>query len=707
MWKAEVRLYADGAVTPFLTLSEREIVRLRAEQSLTDGAFPLGAAVSARYTLEFDAEKAVPGLTGARARAVLTDGEGTQVPFGVWDVREALLPEDGATCTLRGADAMSGSFEAGFTDSANAYPQTLRDLMQTLCGAALQAPLSQREIANGASVIRTMPEWGEGATLRTVLGHAAFAAGSFARIGPDGKTEIVGLGGGETHTAGPGEYCAFTAGEGESAFNAILYRHEGQNVYTRYARDAAICDTPLTALRAEGNPLMNASRLNALTELLSGCGWQAGEAILTDRPELQAGDRLTLTDRAGARHELMITSLRAEYAGGSVVTRAVSALPQAAASGGKKLFNADGSIAFEAIGSAPQKVMALSKAYIDSLTAADITADGLLAKLVEAARLRAGEIDAGQVETDGLTAAAAEIVRATVRKIEAGTVRTDELMTGLVNALSLKAEQLTAGDLTSDRLGAALARIGVLIAGNARFDRASVTHLVSEALQLSYGTGDSVFIRNLAADYAAMVTANVGSLCVKAADGNFYELIADPADGSVRAQLAGVTQQEQQAGRTESGRLLIESAIDVSELNASTIKGVCALINRLDAARLDVDTLYAREAFISRLNAQDITANRYLRIALEGLREEREEDAPFLEGLKRYLSFDENGLTQGREDSAYSTLVNESGFHIRRRSSVSDVGAFDQNGLNAPGMRIGRIRARGTVRGGWVFDWEE
>lgn len=698
MYGIRAEIYPQGAISPAMLLDEGDIVEYRVEDRAGSGMM-WGAAISKRFYLSFDPSKARTDLSGSRVQVYLTRAGEADLPFGVWFVTGARTPENGEMCELTGADALYTGFEAGFADTAGRYPSTLGDLCRVICSAALLSPLSAEPFYNDALVLNALPAWSENETLRGALAKAAFLAGCTARVGYDGQVEMKDWAGGEERVISPDAYTRFVGGGNAFCLNSLLYRREGESVFTRYAADAEGKDTFLTCVKAEANPLATEGRLNTLVRQLAGRGWEEGELTASEMPGLQAGDRAALTDQSGRTWHLLLSGVSYRYSGQGLSLRAESAVPETRGSGEKSVFGSDGSICFEAIGEVREKVMALSRAYIARMTADEIRSIGLIAQIIEAVRLHAREIDADLVQTDALTAAAAEIVNATVRRLEAGTVEADALSASIADMAALKVESLSAEDLTADRLGAALARLAVLTAGTANFDRASVKHLVSQALQLEYGVGNEVFIANLSADYAKIVRANVGNLCVRAADGVYYALNVN-ADGSVSAVRTGVTGEEAQAGTTAGGRTIIESEIDASELNAASIKGVRALIGKLDAARLDVDALYAREAFISHLNARDITANEYLRVALE-----REED--YLEELRRYLTFDAEGLTQGKADSAYTTVVSDRGFSIRRRGTVGSVGRFDQNGLTAPGVCIGSLRARRTARGGWVFDKEE
>ena len=711
------------------------VVSYQIDDAPVDEGLPLGAVSARRFHLVClpPRELTPQALDALRVRVSLYDSRNAQAvygdkstwsPFGEWFIASAQRNEETGLMTLEGADAFATYYENSFTDSARAYPQTLGSLVNTLCLAAMGVGAGEKPFYNDSLVLPALPKWPLGVTLRRALGCCALLSGGFFRIGYDGALEWVSVSGGREISLNADQYIHYRAlGGSVFALNAILYRFEGENFYTRFACDKNLPDDACNCLRAEGNPFMNKANLTALVSHLQGLGSEGGEVEWTGEELIGAGDVISLTDTGGETHRLFITQNRTVFdeKGLRVTSRAL--MPTLGKGGGertgRRVFNADGTINFEAVGGISERVTALSGAYIASLTAGDIRTNGLMAKFIEAARLQAASVSAQEVSTDALTAALAEIVSLSVRKIDAGTLQTDELMTALVNAFAVKAEQMNAGSLSTDRLAAALARFQVLTAGTAEFDRATVSHMVAQALNLKYGALGEVYIENLAADYAKILHAGVSNLCVKASDGAYYLLNVDPETGAVTAESTLPNASEIDAGVTASGRTILESEIDASLLNASDIKAVRALINRLDAARIDTDTLTARQAFIDSLNTRDITSNSYLRLALKERDEEtarlkedtrslqsaQSENEPFMEELRRWLVIDEEGLKQGKRGSVYSTLVNERGFHIYRRGKVQSVGSFDQNGLSAPGITLGSIQAIETARGGWA--WQE
>ena len=207
----------------------------------------------------------------------------------------------------------------------------------------------------------------------------------------------------------------------------------------------------------------------------------------------------------------------------------------------------------------------------------------------------------------------AHIAEAAITYAHIAQACVEALTSGSLEAMTAKIQSLEASDIQTDTLAAALAAFTVITAGTATFDAATVQHLVAEALNLSFGVGDEVFINNLKVAYAQMVSAAIGNLCIRASDGNYYTIDVD-ADGNVSATPATVTEGEIISGMTDAGRVILETDITAENLSTSNLLATYALINRIDAARIDVDQLFAREAFIAKLRTSEIVAGKSLTI---------------------------------------------------------------------------------------------
>jgi hypothetical protein len=324
------------------------------------------------------------------------------------------------------------------------------------------------------------------------------------------------------------------------------------------------------------------------------------------------------------------------------------------------------------------------------------------------AALKSDIISARHLQTDSVNTDALQAGSVTSEKIAAGSITAEKLSAdavsaGQLDAIIAKIESLTAEDIETDRLAAALAAFVVITAGTADFDRATVEHLVAQALNLEFGTADEVFINNLAVKYAQMVGAAIGDLCIKASDGSYYQIDVS-TDGSVTATPTTVTENEINAGQTDAGNVILETSITAESLNAGNLLATYALINRIDAARIDVDELFAREAFIALLRTTQIASDTSLDVIIGRQNE-----------MNRWFLFDdETGLTirkpawtdaQGNVHpaSVWSTVTDETGYHIRRSDLLRPVGSFERNCLSTPAMQIGSMVVKSTARGGWVW----
>ena len=703
----EVRIYTHGFVEPEFTLDDSAVIFYRTEEKLKSEGLPIGSVSGKRFTLKLAKD---PSFTPEALKGALVTVSGGGNPLGHWFVSGTEEAENCPYVTLTGGDALMSGFEARFTDAPSAYPRTLKNLVSTLCAAGGALLLTQT-FPNGDGVFRVMPRWEDHLTLRRALSHCAFLAGGFVRLNGEGNAELIPCTGGNEIALTDADCVSFSEGPGAPfAFNAVEYRFAGENAYTRFALNASLADTPQNTLRGSGNPLVTAALLSNTVSALSGADYTAGRVVFRSAALPQAGDIICITRGENETRRMLITELACTYEGGAFTCEANCELPLYGAAGGGfstalSAFNADGTLNFEAIGEVNEKVAAIDRAAIGSLTAGEITALGLVSKVIEAVKLRAQSIDAASTETDELTAMAAEIMNATVRKLTAGTLTADALLTACAELIAARIGSLTAQDISSDRLASALAAFQVLTAGSAEFDRATVKHLLGSALNIEYGVGDTVTIRNLSADYASLVNASVGSLTVKAADGNYYALSVSP-EGNVSAVPAAVNEDERSAGVTDGGRTIIETELTAEQLNASGLHAVRALIGKLDASRIDAGTLFAGEAFLDRLNTADIRSNGYLRTELNALLERTDENGDMLTELLRYMNFSEEGLRQRKPGSAYSTLTDEKGYHIDRDGSAEHVGSFTGSGLTAAGLKVGSIRARRTYSGGWVWQYE-
>ena len=204
----------------------------------------------------------------------------------------------------------------------------------------------------------------------------------------------------------------------------------------------------------------------------------------------------------------------------------------------------------------------------------------------------------------------------------------------VIEAVTAKIKTIVAESINTDELAAELARINALIAGSATFDKATIKHLVAEAMNLEYGVAGQVFIKNLAVEYAQMIGATIGNLCIKASDGNYYSIDVDE-NGNVSATKTTVSSGEISAGQTSGGRVVLQTNITAAKLNTSNLLATYALINKIDAARIDVAELFAQSAFVDALYTSKIYGNKSIEMIV-GQVEQNAEDIANLDSLDIY-----------------------------------------------------------------------
>lgn len=202
----------------------------------------------------------------------------------------------------------------------------------------------------------------------------------------------------------------------------------------------------------------------------------------------------------------------------------------------------------------------------------------------------------------------------------------DSLNADAIQAITAQIETIIAGHITAESIktsaiAAINATLGTATVTNGYIDNAVISYLdvkaaSAESLIARDAVTDRYYIDKLAVRSAQMVQATVGELIVKAADNKYYKIVVN-ANGSISTTnvTSSLTTAEKNAGVTSDGHsAIIETDLTVADLSASNMKAINALIDKLTAARIDVDELFARSAFIGKLNTTDISSNTYLQL---------------------------------------------------------------------------------------------
>jgi len=222
---------------------------------------------------------------------------------------------------------------------------------------------------------------------------------------------------------------------------------------------------------------------------------------------------------------------------------------------------------------------------------------------------------------------------------ENDTISTYEIEFGDNDSLSAYVSHIVNADIDwaeIDSLQAAIAQITSAEIQNVDIDFAKIKDLNADTAIITKGTAGELYISRLAVTEANLVSLSVGQLMVKGADGSFYALSVDET-GAVKAEKKLVANADIGDKTIDAGEKMIEGSVTAATLNAREIFGESALIRELIASTLDVDTLFAREAMIAKINALDITGNESIRLYVKSQEE-----------MSAFLRVTENGLEIGR-----------------------------------------------------------
>ncbi len=253
----------------------------------------------------------------------------------------------------------------------------------------------------------------------------------------------------------------------------------------------------------------------------------------------------------------------------------------------------------------------------ETITAETAWIQALNAQAIVAVDAEIQRVVAGQITTDALYAGIATIAQAMIAGAHIGDAQIDfaniaDLKAAMIQAVNLDAQNISTGVL---RASIAVIQDGEI--DNADINTAHIVDLTADSFIAHDAVTDRYTISKLKVNNAQLVTATVGELVVKASDSHYYRIDVDPDTGEVTT--TDVTQElspgEITAGITSDGvATIIETDLTVDELSANNFSGLSALIDKIRADRIDVDTLFARQAFIGKLNTTDITGNSYLQL---------------------------------------------------------------------------------------------
>ena len=276
----------------------------------------------------------------------------------------------------------------------------------------------------------------------------------------------------------------------------------------------------------------------------------------------------------------------------------------------------------------------------DEINAGSVTAEKIAAYAITAEKIAAGAITAQAIDSEVITTRHLAADAVTAAKIAAGAVEAskiaalaitaEKIAAGAVTAEKIAAGSITAGKIDTNDLQAINATLGTATIANGYINNADIdyarvkdaaigTAIIDTSITES-GTADRLFINRLMITYGQMVQATIGDLVIGDSNGDYYHidvswdeygvpsLVPEPVDTPSAAEIA--------AGHTSDGKTIIGDVGTYAELSSEDFYAINGIIDRITAKRIDVDELWARQAFIGKLMTTDISSNTYIQATI-------------------------------------------------------------------------------------------
>lgn len=269
--------------------------------------------------------------------------------------------------------------------------------------------------------------------------------------------------------------------------------------------------------------------------------------------------------------------------------------------------------------------------------AATITKDRVTAQRVTAEVLKVIEASMKKATIDALQASMVRIVETEIGRANIDWARINTLVAEMARVAHA---EITEGQIEwaeIEDLHAAIVDIASAAITTADIDWGHVKDLITGRAIITEGEAGELYIARLAVTEANMVSLTVGELVVKGEDGSFYALTVDE-DGNIDTEKKEIENSDVADASIHGGEKLIEGSVTAQTLNAQDIFGDSAIIRQLIAENLDVDTLFARQATLDKINALDITGNESIRLYVENQQQ-----------ISTWVRITEDGLEIGKE----------------------------------------------------------
>ena len=254
---------------------------------------------------------------------------------------------------------------------------------------------------------------------------------------------------------------------------------------------------------------------------------------------------------------------------------------------------------------------------LGGLPAKALSSDGIRTVVSTVEKTIAKEIEADEIETNILVAALARLMVAQIAIAQIDYAQIVDLHTG--NLIFNRGE---GDELYINNFQALTSNLKY-----ADIDFSQVKDLIAGDTIITEGAAGELYIERLAATNAMMVSATLGNLVIKGEDGSYHNIVVS-ADGNIHTNRVEVSDEEIAAGKTYTGKQLVETSIVVDDLNAQSIRGSSAIISEIFTTALTAGKITAGEALIASAtiptlyttsieaigNSLNLAANEYLKL---------------------------------------------------------------------------------------------
>lgn len=658
---------------------------------------------------------------------ITSTGATTSVDFGVWYVDSADVSEQGGTFTLSGRDALATKFEMKY--GKNSYFDS-RHSASICCSRICRdagIPYSNTSFPNGDAIIDLSPYFKKDPdstlTAREILSYVAVNVGGYITMGRNGKMYVCTYQ--EVIDSELNINASFYSTLTRSSVSPLHIRRveaelpkastdsdsdETEVVVFDYSGGESIVPNPSNTVKVDYVPSLIAENVNAWGTALSEKTFTGGSVTWVGCPYRDpCAYTLNVTDTKGESVKVYCQSETYTFDGGLTCTTSFSVPTVDFGSTSSyttagSTFDAHGNINVKKISDLDKEVLHVQEGHFEKVTAEEIETDKLTSKIIEAVNINTRKLTADKIEAE----------EAAINFLKSGEITADAITTGTLDATKITVK----GTIDAQEVVGDLGTFVDAKIGNANIDYANIkiadiaTGTLDNLIVRDQSTMSNVWIDRLKVRNAQLITATVEELVVKANDGQYYRLDID-TNGAITP--VNVTEElsdgEITAGITSDGHAtIIETDLTVTDLATTTFAATSALIHeKLTADMIDVGKLFAREATVNEISTMHITGKDGMPLSIIVANAEADSAT-----LKKYFGFTPQGLVtrsytideSGVEtESNWSTLTDNTGFHIDNKEKSGHVASFAKDRLTAPSIDVGgRVVMRKSSNGGmkWV-----